>query len=122
MTLGWWAHGTVRLLLAVAMTYYGVAKLVWFEMHDTMNTAIMREKRIKKWNRDWKLNLIECANPGWDDLAIGFGFEPIATAKIMGSRLCGNERQPIEPIKQDKLTWLPKSSSPTSSRPATLST
>ena len=70
---------------------YGVAKLVWFEMHDTMNAAIMREKRIKKWNRDWKLNLIERANPGWDDLAIGFGFEPIASAKIMDSRLCGND-------------------------------
>ncbi len=70
---------------------YEVAKLVWFEMHETMDAAITREKRIKKWNRDWKLNLIEHANSGWDDLAIGFGFGPIATTKIMDSRLCGND-------------------------------
>ncbi|WP_159710316.1 GIY-YIG nuclease family protein [Sphingomonas sp. AX6] len=70
---------------------YGVMRLVWFEMHDTMDMAITREKRIKQWDRDWKLNLIEHANPGWDDLAIGFGFEPIATTKIMDSRLRGND-------------------------------
>lgn len=52
-------------------------KLVWYEMHGDMESAIVREKRIKKWNRDWKLNLIEQSNPEWVDLAIGLGFEPL---------------------------------------------
>ena len=42
---------------------YGVKLLVWFEQHSTMEQAIAREKRIKKWNRSWKLELIESANP-----------------------------------------------------------
>jgi putative endonuclease len=37
---------------------YGVDRLVWFESHDTVEAAIQREKRIKEWKRDWKLNLI----------------------------------------------------------------
>lgn len=49
-------------------------RLVWFERHETMETAIQREKRIKKWNRDWKQNLVERANPHWSDLATGLGF------------------------------------------------
>jgi putative endonuclease len=69
---------------------YGVAHLVWLEMHETMDAAIQREKRIKQWNRDWKLNLIERSNPEWVDLAIGLGFEPLAT-KRMDSRLRGND-------------------------------
>ena len=56
---------------------YGVKMLVWFEQHGTMDAAIQREKRIKKWNRAWKLELIESANPDWRDLAEDFGFEPI---------------------------------------------
>jgi putative endonuclease len=55
---------------------YAIHHLVWFEQHETMEAAILREKRIKKWNRDWKLNLIEHDNPEWLDLAIGLGFEP----------------------------------------------
>jgi putative endonuclease len=47
---------------------YGVTQLVWFELHSTMDEAILREKRIKKWNRVWKLRLIEEANPDWCDL------------------------------------------------------
>ncbi|MFC3695146.1 GIY-YIG nuclease family protein [Chenggangzhangella methanolivorans] len=47
---------------------YGVGKLVYFEIHATAETAIRREKRIKHWPRDWKLNLIERDNPDWDDL------------------------------------------------------
>ena len=42
---------------------YGVKRLVWFERHDTMEQAILREKWIKKWNRAWKLELIEADNP-----------------------------------------------------------
>jgi putative endonuclease len=56
---------------------YGVRVLVWFEMHATMEAAIQREKRIKKWNRAWKLELIEASNPEWRDLAEDLGFDPL---------------------------------------------
>ena len=56
---------------------YGVKHLVWFEMHVTMEEAILREKRIKKWNRAWKIQLIEEGNPAWKDLAVNMGFEPL---------------------------------------------
>jgi putative endonuclease len=45
-----------------------VHHLVWYELHDTMETAIMREKKVKKWRRAWKLELIEKMNPEWSDL------------------------------------------------------
>jgi putative endonuclease len=48
---------------------YGVGRLVYFELHETMLDAIQREKNIKKWRREWKLELIEKANPLWADLA-----------------------------------------------------
>ena len=54
---------------------HGTKILVWFELHDTMATAILREKQIKKWNRQWKINLIEVTNPNWCDLAMDLGFE-----------------------------------------------
>jgi putative endonuclease len=47
---------------------YGVHRLVYFEVHSDVNEAILREKRIKKWNRAWKVQLIEKNNPRWDDL------------------------------------------------------
>ena len=47
---------------------HGVHRLVWFELHGTMIDAIEREKRIKKWRRAWKINLIEATNPYWLDL------------------------------------------------------
>ena len=47
---------------------YGVHRLVYYEMHETMEAAILREKRLKKWNRAWKLRLIEGMNPEWEDL------------------------------------------------------
>ena len=56
---------------------YRVKMLVWFEQHATMDSAIQREKRIKKWNRAWKLELIEKDNPDWRDLAEDFGFPSI---------------------------------------------
>ena len=56
---------------------YGVKTLVWFEQHETMESAIQREKRIKKWNRAWKLELIEKNNPNWRDLAEDLGFPPL---------------------------------------------
>lgn len=56
---------------------YGVYRLVWFEMADTMEAAIVTEKRIKRWKRDWKISLIERDNPTWDDLAVGLGLDPL---------------------------------------------
>jgi putative endonuclease len=47
---------------------YGVHLLVYYELHEDMESAILREKQLKKWNRDWKLRLIEEENPDWNDL------------------------------------------------------
>ena len=47
---------------------YKVYKLVYFEIHDSMENAIIREKRIKTWQRQWKINLIESNNKSWNDL------------------------------------------------------
>lgn len=44
-------------------------RLVYLETHETMEQTILREKRLKKWNRVWKIQLIESANPDWRDLA-----------------------------------------------------
>ena len=47
---------------------YQCHRLVWFEEHDLVTTAITREKTIKKWPRQWKVNAIEAINPDWNDL------------------------------------------------------
>jgi putative endonuclease len=47
---------------------YGVSRLVWYEQWDLMSDAIGREKQIKEWKRDWKINFIERENPEWMDL------------------------------------------------------
>jgi len=47
---------------------YGITKLVYYEILDDIANAIVREKHIKKWNREWKIKLIEQANPQWKDL------------------------------------------------------
>jgi putative endonuclease len=47
---------------------YAVKRLVYMEAHATMPDAILREKRIKKWRRAWKIRLIEETNPDWQDL------------------------------------------------------
>ncbi|MCC4262841.1 GIY-YIG nuclease family protein [Oceanimonas baumannii] len=47
---------------------YGLHWMVYFELHDDMYSAITREKQLKKWNRAWKIRLIEAQNPGWRDL------------------------------------------------------
>ncbi len=70
---------------------YGVTRLVWFERHESMEAAIAREKALKKWKRDWKLNLIEATNPEWIDLAIGLGMAPVARTATMDSRLRGKD-------------------------------
>jgi putative endonuclease len=47
---------------------YAVHSLVYYELHEDMFSAITREKKMKKWNRAWKVELIEKQNPGWKDL------------------------------------------------------
>jgi putative endonuclease len=47
---------------------YGVHQLVWYELHQTMESAIRREKAIKEWKRKWKIELIEQSNAEWRDL------------------------------------------------------
>ena len=47
---------------------YGLGLLVWYEAHPTFPSAIHREKRLKKWKRDWKLQLVDEFNPSWHDL------------------------------------------------------
>lgn len=49
---------------------YGVHKLVWFEAHESREAALQREKQIKEWKRDWKINLIERKNRHWSDLSL----------------------------------------------------
>ena len=63
---------------------YGVTLLVWFEYTESIEAAIAREKQIKKWNRNWKIELIRKSNPTWRDL-----YDEIAAP--MDSRLRGND-------------------------------
>jgi putative endonuclease len=55
-------------LIAGFSKEYCVHRLVYFEPHTDIEAAIRREKRLKKWNRAWKIRLIEQTNPNWDDL------------------------------------------------------
>ena len=50
---------------------YNIHKLVYYEITSDIESAIRREKQLKKWNREWKLNLIENSNPEWRDLYFG---------------------------------------------------
>ena len=61
-----WQHKTKDLPGFTAK--YGVSVLVWYEVHDSRESAFLRERRIKEWKRGWKLRLIEQANPDWNDL------------------------------------------------------
>ncbi|MBE2218508.1 MAG: GIY-YIG nuclease family protein [Ignavibacteria bacterium] len=51
---------------------YRINKLVYFEWTDSIDAAIKREKQLKNWHRDWKINLIESVNRNWDDLSAGW--------------------------------------------------
>lgn len=55
---------------------YGCHTLVWYELHERMLSAIQREKQLKRWNRSWKLRIIEAMNPDWRDLDEGAGPPP----------------------------------------------
>jgi putative endonuclease len=64
---------------------YGVRLLVWYEMHDTMEAAIVREKRLKDWRRAWKIALIEARNEDWADLGVGLGLPRLTSAPVKES-------------------------------------
>jgi putative endonuclease len=79
---------------------YGVTKLVYFESYKYISEAIAREKQLKKWNREWKMKLIEENNPMWRDLYYDFGgdeyerglkFEMLKDSGL-DSRLRGNDK------------------------------
>jgi putative endonuclease len=61
-----WQHR--EKLVAGFTQEHGAAYLVWYEVHSDILEAIRREKLIKKWRRDWKVNLIQAMNPEWRDL------------------------------------------------------
>jgi len=67
-------------------TRYGVKRLAWFEVHETMEAAISRERSIKRWQREWKVKLVESTNPTWRDLAEDFGFDSLIKKVDPGSR------------------------------------
>ena len=52
---------------------YGIHRLVWYEATTSIEGAIRREKQMKRWRRQWKIDLIEKENPNWDDLYEGLG-------------------------------------------------
>jgi putative endonuclease len=56
---------------------YSVYRLVRFEQFERMEEAISREKQLKRWHRQWKINLIESENPRWEDLASALGLPPL---------------------------------------------
>ena len=60
---------------------YKVHRLVHYELFGEMEPAILREKHLKCWHRQWKINLIEEGNPQWGDLAVGLGLPPLASGK-----------------------------------------
>jgi putative endonuclease len=66
---------------------YRVHRLVYFELHENMEEAIHREKRIKKWRRAWKIDLIEESNPRWRDL-----WPTIIGGEDVDSRFRGNDK------------------------------
>lgn len=59
---------------------YWVGRLVYYERHETADTAAKRERLMKRWRRDWKIKLVEDSNPTWRDLhsdvLLEFGYEP----------------------------------------------
>lgn len=60
---------------------YKVHRLVRYELFGDMERAIAREKQLKRWHRQWKINLIESENPDWHDLAVGLGLPPLSASR-----------------------------------------
>ena len=65
---------------------YKINKLIYFESTESIDAAIRREKQLKNWHREWKLNLIESVNRNWDDLSAGWydGIDPYEVFKEYG--------------------------------------
>jgi putative endonuclease len=61
---------------------YKVHQLVYLEQHETSGSAISREKRLKAWKRDWKINLIEKENPHWEDLSKNSAFDGLLNGSL----------------------------------------
>ncbi len=71
---------------------YGVHRLVYYEMHETMPAAILRETQVKKWKRTWKVRLIQSVSPAWIDLFDeGSGEVRMTPADV--ERECGRRRE-----------------------------
>lgn len=56
---------------------YGCKRLIWFELHDTRDSAFKRERQIKKRYRHWKIEMLEELNPDWDDLSLNWTHESV---------------------------------------------
>lgn len=76
---------------------YGVKRLVWFEAHESIIPAIQREKSLKKYRREWKINLIEAMNPNWDDLFPALLHEEGPLARLSTREQPMAERPPKTP-------------------------
>uniref|UniRef100_UPI0032B01F36 GIY-YIG nuclease family protein n=1 Tax=Sphingomonas sp. AR_OL41 TaxID=3042729 RepID=UPI0032B01F36 len=68
-------------LIAGFTKRYGIKRLVLIEFSGDMENAIRREKQIKNWHRQWKINLIEACNPTWRDLALDYGLAPLSAPR-----------------------------------------
>jgi len=79
---------------------YRIKLLVYYEMFDTMEAAIAREKKLKRWNRNWKYRLIEDMNPQWRNL-----FDPVTGEISFGPAEV--ERMTSEPVSNDETEWSP---------------
>ena len=80
---------------------YDTTRLIWYELHETMDSAIEREKRIKKWRRQWKIDLIEAANPYWRDLWPEIlGASNVIPAKAGIQRLPGDKDTGFPPSRE----------------------
>ena len=61
---------------------YDITRLVYYEIAETMDAAILREKQLKRWRREWKRNIIERQNPEWNDLAVSLGLPLIKAIHV----------------------------------------
>ena len=74
-------------------TKHGCHKLLWFETHLSRNEAFTRERQIKEWKRDWKIQMIEILNPNWDDLSLNLTVDEVHSERRMYRVSAGVEDQ-----------------------------
>ncbi len=76
---------------------YWCRRLVWYEVHADMRVAIQRETSLKRYLRDWKINLIESENPSWRDLwndikpGVAYGVAPVTPGQLLRGEVCGGK-------------------------------